>query len=47
MMNNVTLYPAHSDAQVANAANAYLLSDLKSFIPQYQYEVDMRTLTRI
>jgi importin-4 len=25
MMNNITLYPAHSDAQVANAANAYLL----------------------
>jgi hypothetical protein len=25
MMNNMTLYPAHSDAQVANAANAYLL----------------------
>ncbi len=23
MMNNITLYPAHSDAQVANAANAY------------------------
>ncbi len=29
MMNNMTLYPAHSDAQVANAANAYLHSDLK------------------
>lgn len=28
MMNNITLYPAHSDAQVANAANAYLHSDL-------------------
>jgi hypothetical protein len=28
MMNNMTLYPAHSDAQTANAANAYLLSDL-------------------
>ena len=27
MMNNMTLYPAHSDAQVANAANTYLLSD--------------------
>jgi hypothetical protein len=25
MMNNMTLYPAHSDAQVAHAANAYLL----------------------
>jgi hypothetical protein len=25
MMNNITLYPAHSDAQVAYAANAYLL----------------------
>ena len=30
MMNNMTLYPAHSDAQVANAANAYLLSDFKT-----------------
>jgi hypothetical protein len=27
-MNNMTLYPAHSDAQVANAANAYQHSDL-------------------
>jgi hypothetical protein len=27
MMINMTLYPAHSDAQVANAANAYLKSD--------------------
>ena len=31
MMNNMTLYPAHSDAQVANAANAYLLSDFQTF----------------
>lgn len=27
MMNNMTLYPAHSDAQVANAANTYQHSD--------------------
>jgi hypothetical protein len=27
MMNNITLYPAHSDAQVANAVKAYLHSD--------------------
>jgi hypothetical protein len=27
MMNNMTLYPAHSDAQVANAAKAYQHSD--------------------
>jgi importin-4 len=32
MMNNMTLYPAHSDAHVANAANAYLLSDPKTGI---------------
>lgn len=36
MMNNMTLYPAHSEAQVANAANAYLHSDLyKSFDIRY------------
>jgi hypothetical protein len=29
MMNNMTLYPAHSDAQVAHAANAYQHSDLR------------------
>jgi hypothetical protein len=32
MMNNITLYPAHSDAQVANAANAYQHSDLKNIL---------------
>jgi hypothetical protein len=32
MMNNITLYPAHSDAQVANAAKAYQHSDLLSII---------------
>lgn len=30
MMNNMTLYPAHSDAQVAHAANTYLHSDQDS-----------------
>jgi hypothetical protein len=29
MMDNITIYPAHSDAQVADDANAYLYSDLK------------------
>jgi importin-4 len=27
MMNNITLYPAHSDAQVAHAVNTYIPSD--------------------
>lgn len=27
MMSNMTLYPAHSDAQDANAANTYLHSE--------------------
>jgi len=30
MMNNLTLYPAHSETQVVNAANAYQHSDLLS-----------------
>ena len=29
MMSNMTLYPAHSDAQVASAENAYLHSEQK------------------
>jgi hypothetical protein len=33
MMNNMTLYPAHSEAQVANAANAYQHSDQPSMLP--------------
>jgi len=35
MMSNMTLYPAHSDAQVANAANAYLKSDQTKHILYY------------
>ena len=45
MMNNMTLYPAHSDAQVANAANAYLHSDLKFSTPWYRGKSNTRMLT--
>lgn len=40
MMNNMTLYPAHSDAQVAHAANAYLLLIILTII--YLYELSLR-----
>jgi len=43
-MNNMTLYPAHSDAQVANAANAYLHSDLNFPNPNVIDTFDTRTL---
>jgi hypothetical protein len=45
-MNTMTLYPAHSDAQVANAANAYLHSDL-NFPSASVIELDLRTLTEL
>jgi hypothetical protein len=39
MMNNMTLYPAHSDAQVAHAANAYQHSDFTKTIMGFQNNV--------
>lgn len=45
MMNNLTLYPAHSDAQVANAANAYLYSDLRLPIHWFDNKYLTRRLT--
>jgi hypothetical protein len=43
MMNNITLYPAHSDAQVAHAANAYLLSDQNPQLLTAKYLVILYT----
>jgi hypothetical protein len=43
MMNNMTLYPAHSDAQVANAANAYQHSD-QNITPNSSISITKRPL---